>query len=359
MKIKHSVLAVVLCITMLLIGCGKPTDDNSDVDNILAEMRENPFKYITLGQYKGLEVEVPSTEVTEDDIQAEINSLLNSNTAQKNVYDRAAQIGDTVVIDFEGYVDDVKEENACAEDYEITLGNGGYIDGFEDGIAGNELNTPFTLNLSFPETYYENLAGKPVRYEVTITQIRENIVPELTDDFIASVTAYPTIEEYKASLNESIKEEKEDEKFNTKLSNVWDLIVDNATIVELPTSRVQGYVDEVVNYYTSYAESANMTLNDLVSSYFGLTEESFRTEVEEEAELSVKSELVVYAIAKTENIELSDEEYTERMATYLANFGYTDIASMENDYGRDTLEVSILRDIVYEYVVEQTLEKIQ
>jgi len=358
MKIKFSFLTIIMCLALLFAGCAAPSTDTTEESDgtILSEMRNNPTKYIELGQYKGLEVEVPSTEITEADIQAKIDSLLTSKATQVEVTDRVTQLGDTVTIDFVGYVDGEKVDSASATDYELTLGQGGYIAGFEEGIVGVALNSPYSLELTFPDEYYEDLAGKAVKYDITIKKIVENVLPELTDEFIAANTSVSTIDEYKHHLEHVIAEEKEDEKFNTKLNNVWDLIVSNSKVIELPADRVQGYIDEAVAYYTNYASSYGMTLEAFLSTYFGTTEEQFRQDVALEAEASAKSELVVYAIAKAENIELTEEEYTTRMQDYLSNFGYENIADMETDYGKDTLEVSILRDIVYEYVLEQTAE---
>ncbi len=349
MKIKI-LLSVLLCAALMLVSCGDHADDKDPAETTgtasdPAYLKE-PLKHVGLATYKGLEIQVDEAAV-QSSVDGEISNLLSANKQMEEI-SGPSEKGDTLTVDFEGFVEGVRHENACAENQTITLGAGGFIAGFEEALYGVSTGDEFAVDLTFPDNYYEDLAGKPVQFKFTVHKIERNMT-EYNDALVAANTDFATAAEYEAAL-------REDAIFSYKLSTLWETVVSTSSFT-LPTDEVDAYVEEGVAYYASYASQMSMTLDELCQGYFGMTEDQLREELQKEAEDMLKSELVIYGIAETEGLEVTDEIYTERMQIYLDMYGYASIEDMEVDYSRETLQSSILRDMVYELIVDTSVEK--
>ncbi len=301
-------------------------------------------RYIKLGQYKGVSISLEKPLVSEAELDAAIDELLEKNGYFEEITDRASAAGDTLNIDFEGYIDGVKFEGGTAAGQEIELSDdSGYIDGFADGLYGVMPGSNVTLNITFPDDYYEEFAGKPVTFEVTVNYILgEYIIPAFDDEFVIKYTAgeHTTTaafrEYYRAALEADLAAAAESEAY----SELWRAIVDGAEVLEYPEQQVNYYLDAQKAQYMSYAESNNMDYATMLA-YMGVTEESMN----ESAKSYTKEDLVFYSIVKTEGFEITDAEYQSGAAGYAEQVGAS-VAELEEYYGKDYIIESLLWDEV-------------
>lgn len=331
-KIMAALLAGVM---VLAVGCGGKGGNGN----------------LTLGEYKGLTL----TSVSQATVDAELNSMLASYTEYTTV-DRAAKEGDTVNINFVGTLDGVAFEGGTDDSEEGTdleLGSNMFIDGFEEGLIGSVAGEERVLNLTFPEDYYEDMAGKEVVFTVTVNSVLEKKVPELTDEFVATVGDYETADEFLTELRENLNK-------NSYYTQMTQLLLGSSEVAEYPEDKVAAEKETMMAYYLSYAEYyASMTGLDTNTALYYVSGISSTEELEKAAEeyayQMVKNMMIIEEIASIEGIAVTEEEYNTRALEYAANYGYEDIASLETDFGKEELERTILTDLVMEYVLEQAV----
>lgn len=317
--------------------------------------------YVTLGEYKGVEVEVPSVEVTDEEVEEKVQSLLSYYATTNDITEGTVEEGHTVNIDYTGYINDVQFDGGTATGASLTIGSNSFIDGFEDGLIGVNVGDTVTLNLQFPDPYLNNpdYAGKDVVFEVKVNSIQETVLPELTDDFIAENTTYTTVDEYKAALRENLESSKEDDIKSDKLNDVWSIIIENCEVIAYPEELVAQYQDEMNDYYTKIATNYfNTTLEEYVTSN-GSTMEEFNEIVEEYGKSSAISELIAIGIAEKEGIEVSDDELNEYVDSLLEEGSVSNFETAEeiiDYYGESYLKLSLKFQKVLEYVEEQAVE---
>ena len=339
-------LAVACTLALLataLVSCGKK--------------EINPDKYVKLGEYKGITVEMDTT-VTDAEFNAALAEELKAYAENVEV-DRAAALGDVVNIDYVGKMDGVAFEGGTDSGFDLTLGSNTFIGGFESGLVGAVKGEQRDLNISFPDPYPNNpdFAGKPAVFEVTVNGVYEVVVPELTLEFVQENTDYESVEDYKSALRISLEAEALELAKSNKYANVWQTVIDNATFIgEFPQDMYNEYKQEVTAYYEEYASYYGMSMEDLLSN-FGMTLQDVEQEAVEYAEQMTKQELVLLAIIKAENITLSKAEYDAGVAGYLSQYtGYEDAAAFEEAYGRELIEESLLWDKTLEFVVGLAVE---
>lgn len=317
--------------------------------------------YVTLGEYKGVEVEVPSVEVTDEEVEEKVQSLLSYYATTNDITEGTVEEGHTVNIDYTGYINDVQFDGGTATGASLTIGSNSFIDGFEDGLIGVNVGDTVTLNLQFPDPYLNNpdYAGKDVVFEVKVNSIQETVLPELTDAFIAENTTYTTVDEYKAALRENLESSKEDDIKSDKLNDVWSIIIENCEVIAYPEELVAQYQDEMNDYYTQIATNYfNTTLEEYVTSN-GSTMEEFNEIVEEYGKSSAISELIAIGIAEKEAIEVSDDELNEYVDSLLEEGSVSNFETAEeiiDYYGESYLKLSLKFQKVLEYVEEQAVE---
>jgi trigger factor len=301
-------------------------------------------QYIKLGQYKGIAITVDVPELTDDDFNQSLNELLSENGYYEQVTDRAPVPGDTVNIDYEGYIDGKKFDGGSAEDQTLELSeNSGYIDGFAEGLVGVMPGTTVTLNLTFPADYYEDLAGKAVTFNVTVNYVHgEYMVPELNDEFVVKYTngEYTTVEAFKEYYRAKLEADLAAEAENEAYTELWQRIVENAEVIQYPQQQVLYYFNAQKSQYESYAASNSIDYNTMLS-YMGVTEESMM----ESARSYTKEDLVFYSIVKAEGFSISDSEYASGAAGYAEQAGAT-VAQLEAYYGKDYITECLLWDKV-------------
>jgi len=268
---------------------------------------------VTLGEYKGVEVEKTVAEVTDEDIEKELKKVQDQNSRLLTIEDRPVAEGDQTVIDFDGYMDGVRFDGGKAEDYPLTIGSGAFIAGFEEQLIGKNIGEECEVNVTFPTEYHaENLAGKPATFKVTVKEIKVKELPELNDEFASEVSEFDTLEEYKADLKTKLAEKKEKDAAIQNENKVVEKVVENATM-DIPEPMVFMQVENMVNDYARRMQQQGLSLEDYMK-YTGMTIENLRDSMKPQAEKTIRTRLTLEAVVKAENIVTSDEAVDAEIA---------------------------------------------
>lgn len=300
--------------------------------------------YVTLGQYKGFELDKALIEATDE----EVNQVVDNALAQvwSDVTDRTTvQEGDNVVMDYEGKLDGEAFDGGSAQDATLEIGSGRFIDGFEDGLVGAEVGKEVVLDLTFPDPYENNpdLAGKPVQFYVTVKSIQEHPT-EMTDELAKDEFGHENAEALYAFVSDRVRT-------SNILNEIAQQVLDNATIEGYPEEIRQYYIDSQLNSLEMAATMYGMTLDDYFS-YSGTTQEEYEELLKE----AFDQDMILKAIAETENLELSDEEFNQRIEEEAVAAGVTSEQYVEY-YGEDNLKRSLRQEIVQDFIVNSIVEK--
>lgn len=267
---------------------------------------------VTLGQYKGVEVEKASEEVTDEDVAAELVKVQDQNSRLVTIEDRAVEDGDRTVIDFKGFVDGAPFEGGEAQDYPLTIGSHSFIDTFEEQLIGKNIGEECEVNVTFPEEYHaSNLAGKPAVFKVTVKEIKKKELPELNDEFASEVSEFETLDEYKADLRAKLEEKKKKEAATQNEDKVVEVVVANASM-DIPDPMVNGQVENMVQDYARRMQSQGISLDDYMK-YTGMTLNDLKEQMKPQAIRRIQTRLVLEAVAKAEDIQISDERLDEEL----------------------------------------------
>lgn len=262
---------------------------------------------VTLGQYKGIEVEKEDTSATEEEIQAALNKEQESNSRTITVEDRAVQDGDMTVIDFEGFADGTAFEGGKGTDYPLTIGSGAFIPGFEEQLIGAEIGKEVEVNVTFPEEYHaKDLAGKPAVFKCTVKEIKVKELPELDDEFAKDVSEFDTLEEYKADLKKKLEEKKAEEAKGRKEDAVIEKIIEGASM-EIPDAMVETQAEQLVDDFAQRLQMQGMSM-DQYMQYTGAGMEAMIERMKPQAVKRIQSRLVLEAVAAAEQIEIGEDE---------------------------------------------------
>ena len=268
---------------------------------------------VTLGEYKGLEVDKISTRVTQKEVDAKVQEEAEKNARTITVEDRPVQDGDEVILDFEGFVDGVAFEGGKVENYPLTIGSGSFIPGFEEQLVGAEAEKEVEVNVTFPEDYHaEDLKGKAAVFKCTIHEIKAKELPEIDDEFAAEVSEFDTLEEYKADIKAKIKEQKASEGKTKQEDQVVEQAVKNAEY-EIPKAMIETQALQMVEDFGQRIQSQGLTMEQYFQ-FTGMTADKMLEEMRPQAIKRIETRLVLEAIAKAENIEISDEKLDEELA---------------------------------------------
>lgn len=269
---------------------------------------------VKLGDYKGLEVPVQKAEVTEEELSAELARLQERHAELVVVEEEAAANGDIAVIDFDGYVDDVPFEGGKAERHSLELGSNSFITGFEEQVVGMATGDFKDVEVTFPDEYHaENLAGKKAVFKVKLHEIKRKQLPALDDEFAKDVSEFETLDEYKADLKAQLESRKEEELKGLRENAVVDKAAANAE-VEIPEAMINSEVENMVRDFDTRLRQQGMNM-DMFLSFSGQTREDLQNQMKGDAEKRVRNNIVLEVIAKQENIEVSEEEVNEELAT--------------------------------------------
>ncbi|MBR1744084.1 MAG: trigger factor [Lachnospiraceae bacterium] len=313
---------------------------------------------VALGDYKGIEVEKKDIEVTDEDINAEIDKVREKNSRMITIDDRATEDGDTVLIDFDGFVDGERFEGGKAEDYELVLGSHSFIDNFEEQLIGKNIDDEVEVNVTFPDQYQaEELQGKPALFKVKIKEIKVKELPELDDDFAQDVSECDTLEEYKEETKKKLCESKEEAAKSEKEAAVIDQIIENATM-EIPEQMVAAQVRQMTQEFAQRLQSQGLSLEQYMQ-FTGMSAHSFTEELTPQALKRIQSRLVLEAIVKAEDISVSDEdidgEIEEMAKMYQMEADKLKESIGEEERKRISMDLAVQKAV--ELVVEAAVEK--
>lgn len=267
---------------------------------------------VTLGQYKGVEVEKIDTAATEEEITAEVDKERENNSRTITVEDRAVQDGDMTVIDFEGFVDGTAFDGGKGTDYPLTIGSGAFIPGFEEQLVGAEIGKEMEVHVTFPEEYHaKDLAGKAAVFKCTVKEIKVKELPEADDEFAKDVSEFDTLEEYRADLKKKVEERKAADAKAKKEDAVIEKIIEGATM-EIPEAMIETQAEYLVDDFAQRLQMQGMSM-DQYMQYTGATVETMTNQMKPQAKKRIESRLVLEAVAAAENIEIDDEAIEAEM----------------------------------------------
>ena len=274
---------------------------------------------VTLGEYKGVEVPKAEIEVTEEEIEASIKREQEKNSRTITVEDRAAEEGDIVTIDFEGFVDGVAFEGGKGTDYPLTLGSGSFIPGFEDQLVGAKAGDHVEVNVTFPEEYQAaELAGKAAVFQCDVKKVETKELPELDDDFAQDVSEFDTLAEYREDVKKNLTEKKEKEARAAKENAAVDKAIENAEM-EIPDAMLNTQVRQMMNDFASRMQSQGLTMEQYFQ-FTGMTAEKMQEEMKPQALKRIQTRLVLEKIVEVENIQPTEEEVDEEISKMAAMY---------------------------------------
>lgn len=313
---------------------------------------------VTLGEYKGIEVEKKEVEVTDEEVEAEINKVRESNARMLDIDDRATQDGDTVLIDFDGYVDGKQFEGGKADDYSLVLGSHSFIDNFEEQLVGKNIGDDVEVNVTFPENYQaEELQGKPAVFKVKIKEIKVKELPELDDDFAQDVSNFDTIAEYKEDLKKKLTENKEEALKREREEAVIGKIIENAQM-DIPEQMVDAQTRQMTQEFAQRLSSQGLSI-DQYMQFTGLTPQKMIEELKPQALKRIQSRLVLEAVVAAENIETTEEELDKEIEN-MASMYQMEVDKLKEVIGEEEkkqIDLDLAVQKAVEIVTEAAVEK--
>lgn len=302
--------------------------DFNDNFEIVSVEKGKPFVFevtvtvkpeVTLGEYKGVEVEVAEAEVTDEEVQGQIAAEQEKNAREITITDRAVEPQDKVTIDFEGFIDGEAFPGGTAEDHDLVIGSGSFIGNFEDQLIGKNIGDDVEVNVEFPEDYQaKELAGKPAVFKVAIKAITVKELPELNDDFAADVSDFETLDEYKEDIKAKLLEQKQTARVAEVENAVIQKVVENATL-EVPEAMINDQVNRNINDFAQRMGQQGLNM-EMYLQYTGQTMDALKENFTKDAKTQLESRLVLEAIANAEDMPVTDEDVEEEIATMAERF---------------------------------------
>ena len=312
---------------------------------------------VTLGQYKGIEVEKKEIEVSEEEIQAAVDKERESNSRTIDVDDRAVEKGDMIKLDFDGSVDGVPFEGGKAQDYPLTIGSGSFIPGFEDQLIGAKIGEELDVNVTFPEDYQaENLKGKAAVFKCKVNEIKVKELPEADDEFAQDVSEFDTLAEYKEDIKNKLMAQKEADAKRAKENTVVEKIVENATM-EIPDAMIDEQVRRMADDFTRRIESQGISVEQYMQ-FTGMDAEKMLEQMRPEAVKRIQNSLVLEAVAKAENIQISDEKLDEEIAKMAESYKMEadKLKELMGDYEKEQMKNDLAIRAAVELITEAAVE---
>lgn len=325
----------------------------SKSEGVEMKMKVTVYPEVKLGEYKGLKASMLSTEATDEDVEKELDNMRDRNSRLVTVEDREAQMGDTAEINFEGFVDGVAFEGGKGENYPLELGSGSFIPGFEEQVAGHKTGEEFDVNVTFPEEYTAELAGKDAVFKCKINEIKAKEMPELDDEFAKDVSEFDTLDELKADIKKQITERKENEAKTDFENQLMEQVIANMEC-EIPECMFSQKTDEMIRDYSYRLQMQGIDLNTYLS-YLGQDMDSFKASFKDGAENQVKASIALEAIVDAEKIEATDEEI-EAEVNKLAEQYQMDAEQIKKAVPAEQLAEDIKRRKAVELIVDSAVK---
>ena len=315
---------------------------------------------VDLGKYKGVKIEKIDTEVTDEDIDKEIKREQEANARTISVEDRPVKDGDTAVIDFEGFIGDEAFEGGKGENYPLVIGSGSFIPGFEEQLIGKNSGDDVDVKVTFPEDYNaKDLAGKEALFKVKINEIKEKELPELDDEFASEVSEFDTMAEYREDVKKNLAEKKEKEAKDKKEDAVIEAIIKDSKM-DIPDAMIETQARTMVNDYARRLQSQGLSLEQYFM-FTGLDMDKFTDQMKEGARKRIESRLILEAVVKAENFEVTDEEY-EKELERIAEESKMEVDKLkeyigDDEYGRNQIIDDLKIQKAVDFVVDNAKEK--
>ena len=311
---------------------------------------------VTLGKYMGVTVTKIDTSVSDDEVAEALEQQRNNNARTISVTDRPVAVGDTAVIDFEGFVDGVAFEGGKGENHPLEIGSHTFIDNFEDQLVGKNAGDEVEVNVTFPEQYQAaDLAGKPATFKVKINEIKAKELPELDDEFAQDVSEFDTLAEYKESLKKNLEEKKENEAKRTKEDEAVQKIIDKSKM-DLPEAMIDTQCETMVEEFAQRIAQSGLSMDQYLQ-FSGLTIDGLKEQVRPEAISRIQGSLVLEQIAKEENIEVTDEDVNAEIEKMAANYGME--ADKLKEYMGDAEKDSMKKELAITKAVDLVMANVK
>ena len=311
---------------------------------------------VTLGKYMGVTVTKIDTSVSDDEVAEALEQQRNNNARTISVTDRPVAVGDTAVIDFEGFVDGVAFEGGKGENHPLEIGSHTFIDNFEDQLVGKNAGDEVEVNVTFPEQYQAaDLAGKPATFKVKINEIKAKELPELDDEFAQDVSEFDTLAEYKESLKKNLEEKKENEAKRTKEDEAVQKIIDKSKM-DIPEAMIDTQCETMIEEFAQRIAQSGLSMDQYLQ-FSGLTVDGLKEQVRPEALSRIQASLVLEQIAKDENIEVYDDDVNAEIEKMAASYGME--ADKLKEYMGDAEKESMKKDLAINKAVELVMSNVK
>lgn len=334
---------MMLCMGMsaaLLAGCSGSNKASND--------------YVTVVGYKGIEIDdIEEPEVTDEEVDDYINSLLVQYSPQE------VKEGDTVNIDYVGVMDGEQFDGGSSQGVDLEIGSDTFIPGFEDSVIGHKAGDTYDFNGKFPDDYLiEYLKGRDVTFTITVNYINGDVeLPELDDELVASLSdSAKTVEEYKEEVKNQLEESKQSDYESQLQTAAWDAVMEKAEVTSYPEDKVEEYTNLMMQQYESYAEQSDMELEEMLESFYQMSLDDFKEQVDTAAKESIKQEMVAEVIAKAEKLEPTDEELDAEFEKLAEDYGYEDVDALREVADDDTLRSIVIQNRVREYLGKNAIQ---
>lgn len=326
----------------------------SKAEGVEMKMKVTTYPEVKLGKYKELEATKLSTEATDEDVENELKQMQERNSRLIDVTDRAAEMGDTATIDFEGFTDGVAFDGGKGENYPLELGSGSFIPGFEEQVAGHKVDEEFDVNVTFPEEYAKELAGKEAVFKCKIHEIKSKELPELDDEFAKDVSEFDTLDEVKEDLKKQISEKKENDAKYDLENQLLEQVVEGME-AEIPECMFAKRTDEMIQDYAYRLQMQGLDLETYLK-YMGQDMDTFKSSFKDGAEKQVKVSIALAAIVDAENIEVTDEEIDAEAAKIGEQYGM-DAEQVKKAVPAEQLVEDIKRNKAVDLIIESAVIK--
>lgn len=317
-------------------------------------------KDVKITQYKGVEIDEvqKASDITDEDVEAYIQSALESQAEVTQITDRAVEDGDTANIDFVGKIDGEAFAGGSAEEYSLTIGSGVFIDGFEESIIGHKAGETYDWNGKFPDDYNnEEMAGKDVVFTITVNAIIQENVPELDDAFVKKVSKKSnTVDEYKKEVKELLEKDAEDAYTYSIEAAVWEKVLGNAEITKYPKKETKEMKDNWITQYESTAGYYDMEYEEFIQEQMGMDVKEFEKQIETVVKEVLKEKMVVEAIADKEKIKLDDKTYEAELENIVQEYGYESVEILKESIDEKELKAEALKNIVKEKISKECIQ---
>lgn len=349
---KHRILTILTAAALLLplTGCGSE-------DHLYYRYDYDLSEYITLAEYKNLPVEKTEYTVTEEDVQNQIMSTVMY-FAQDVEVDRASRQWDTVKFSCTAKLNGTELPEYSEEEGSVKLGFAAYGEAVDKALTGVKAGDTVQAErvLSGP-TVDEALAGKTIQYTFDVTAVCETEEPVYNDIFVKAYFGFDTVAEYEESVRQSMLASAETSRINALVAQTWPVVVENTQVLQYPEKEIDQITDQLIAELEAYTSAAGVNFDDYVQLIYGVTGDEFRAQAEEMAQAQVKEDMIVYAIARAENLEISDEVYQEYAQMFMEQLNLTTEEELEQRYTTGAIKEGILGDLVKECIVGYTVEK--